>query len=99
MEIRQAIVALHILNTQSDLSERQGFVLVQVSKTDLNNTALQTIGCNLSTSSLGNKGLSAVLDGKDRRCNELVPFLLEKRVNRLFTATLLTLRKTLILSL
>jgi hypothetical protein len=99
VKVGKAIETLNILDTKSDLSESQSLVLVQVGEANLDNSALQTIRCNLSSSCLGNEGLAAVLDSKDRRRNELVPFFLEEGVNCLFTATLLTLRKTLILSL
>jgi hypothetical protein len=99
VEVSQAVEPLNILDTKSDLSESQGFVLVQVGEADLDNSALQTIRCNLSSSGLGNEGLTAVLDGKDRRRNELVPFFFEKGINCLFTASLLALRETFILSL
>jgi hypothetical protein len=48
---------------------------------------------------LGNQGASAILLGKDGWSNKLVPFLLGKRVDRLFTASLLGLRQSLILAL
>jgi len=76
VKVQKAVKTLNILNAKLDLSVGQRFVLVQIRKTNLNHSALQTIRGNLGSLSLGDKGASAVLVGKDRGGNQLVPFLL-----------------------
>lgn len=99
VEIGQAVVTLDVLHTQLNLSPRDGLVLVEVSEGNFNNTSLQSIGSNLLSLRLGDQSLSAVLDGKDGRGNELVPFFLQEGVDGLFASSLLGFRKSLILAL
>lgn len=99
MKVHETVVSLHILDTQLDLSVCQSFVLVQISETEFEYSSLQTIRGNLSTLCFGDQGLSGVLDGEDGGCDQFVPLFLQKGVNRLLTASLLTFRKSLILSL
>jgi hypothetical protein len=49
--------------------------------------------------SLRDQSLSTVLHGEDRGSDQLVPFLLQERVNGLFTAALLGFRESLVLAL
>ena len=89
VKVQQAIVSLDVFDAELDLAEGIGFVLVEVGERDLNDTSLEVIRSDLGTLCLGDQGLSAVLDGKDGRCDQFVPFLLQKGINRLFAASLL----------
>lgn len=99
VEIQETVVSLNVFNTQLDFSERHALVLVQVGKRNFNDTSLEVVRSNLGTLSLGNQSLSTVLGSKDRRSNEFVPFLLQKGVDRLFAASLLGFRQSLVLAL
>jgi hypothetical protein len=99
VEVEETVVSLNILDTKLDLAVRHGFVVVQVGKGELNDTALKVIRGDLGTLGLGDDGLAAVLLGEDGRGDELVPFLLEEGVDGLLLGALLGLRETLILSL
>jgi hypothetical protein len=99
VEVHQAVVSLNVLNTESDLAVGKGFVLLEIGEGDLDDTSLKEVGSDLGSLGLGDQGLSAVLDGKDRGGDKLVPFFLEKGVDGLFAGSLLGLRQSLILSL
>jgi hypothetical protein len=99
VEIQKTIVSLNILNTKLDLSEGKSFILVEIGERHFHNTSLEVIRSDLGTLGLGNQGASAILLGKDGWSNKLVPFLLGKGVDRLFTASLLGLCQSLILTL
>ena len=91
VEVHQTVVSLNILDTKLDLSVGQGFILVQVSKAELEDSSLQTVRGDLSTLCHGNQGLSSIFDGEDGGSNQFVPLFLQERVDGLFTATLLAL--------
>jgi hypothetical protein len=99
VEVQQAVVSLNILDAQLNLSESQGFILVQVSEAELKHSSLEVVRGNLGTLCFGNESLPAVLDGKDRGSNQFVPLLLQEGINSLLAASLLALRKSLVLSL
>lgn len=99
VEVQKTVVSLNVLDTKLDLAVGQGFILVEVCQRHLEHTSLQVIRGNFGSLRLGDQGLSTVLDGKDRRSDKLVPFLLRERVNGLFTATLFGFRKSLVLAL
>lgn len=83
VEVHEAVVSLNVLDAKLHFAPREGLVVLQVGKAELDDTALQTIRCNLSTLRLGDDCLAAVLCGKDGRSYKLVPFLLQERVNTL----------------
>ena len=99
VEIEQTVETLDILHTKLDLSESRGFVLVEVSEADFDDTSLKSLRSDLSSLRLGDEGATAVLHRKDGGSNELVPFFLEKGVSGLFSASLLALCQSLVLSL
>ena len=99
VEVKETVVSLNILDTELDLTVSHGLVIVEISKGELNNTSLQSIGSNLGTLGLGNDGLSALLLGEDGGGDELVPLLLEEGVDSLLLSALLGLCETLVLSL
>mmetsp|Transcript_14038 Transcript_14038/g.40011 ORF Transcript_14038/g.40011 Transcript_14038/m.40011 type:complete len:300 (+) Transcript_14038:137-1036(+) len=98
MEVEQAVEPLHILDAELDLAPADGLVLVEVGQGDLDDASLQVFRGDLLALCLGNQGLAAVLDGEHRRSDELVPFLLQEGVDRLFAASLLGLRQSLVFS-
>jgi len=99
VEVQQTVVSLNILNAKLNLAVSKSLVLVKVGKRNLEHTSLQVFRGNFGTLRLGDEGLTAVLDGKDRRSDEFVPFLLLEGVDSLFTASLLGFRKSLVLAL
>jgi hypothetical protein len=99
VEVEEAVVSLNIFDTELNFAVSKCLILVQVGKRHLNNTSLEVFGGNLGTLGLGDEGLSSIFDSKNGRGNQVVPFLLEEGVNCLLTATLLTLRQSLVLSL
>jgi len=99
VEVEETVVSLDILNTELDLTVSHGLVVIEVSKGELYNTSLQSIGSNLLTLGLGDDGLSALLLGKDGGSDELVPFFLEEGVDGLLLSALLGLCESLVLSL
>jgi hypothetical protein len=99
VEVEETVVSLDILNTKLDLAVRHGFVVIQVSQGELNNTALKVVRCDLGTLGLGDDGFAAVLLSKDGGGNELVPFFLQEGVDGLLLGSLLGLCETLVLSL
>lgn len=99
MEVEEAVVSLDILDAKLDLSVREGLVFIQVGKAQFENSSLQSFGSDLRTRGLRDERSAAVLRSEDRWSNQLVPFFLQKRVDRLFAASLLALRQTLIFSL
>jgi hypothetical protein len=99
VEVKKTVVSLDIFDTKLNLAVAHGFVVVQISKGELNHTALKVIGGNLGTLGLGDDGFAAVLLGEDGGGNELVPFLLGEGVDGLLLGALLRLRETLVLSL
>lgn len=99
VEVEEAVVSLDILDAQLDLTVGHGFVVVEVGQRKLNNTTLEVIRGDLGTLGLRDDGLTAVLFGKNRRSDELVPFLLEEGIDGLLLGSLLGLGETLVLSL
>jgi len=99
VEVEETVVSLNILNTELDLTVSHGLVVIEISKGELDNTSLQSIGSNLLTLGLGDDGLSALLLGKDGGSDELVPFFLEEGVDGLLLSALLGLCESLVLSL
>ena len=99
VKVGKAVVTLNILHTKLNLSVSDSFRLVQISETDFNNASLQTIRGDLCTLGFGDESASAILDCKDGRSDQLVPFFLQERVYRLFAASLLALCQSLVLSL
>jgi len=99
VEVKEAVKSLDILNTKLDLAVGHGFVLIKVSKRELDYTSLKAVGSDFLSLGLGNDGLSALLLGEDGGGDKLVPFFLEEGVDCLLLSALLGLRKSLILSL
>jgi len=92
VEIQQAVVSLNVLDTESHFTVGKGFVLLKIGEGDFKDTSLEVIGGDLLSLGLGNQGLSAVLLGEDGGGDQFVPFFLEKRIDGLFTGSLLGLR-------
>ena len=99
MEIHQTVVSLNVFDTKFDFAIRECFILVEIGETHFNDTSLEVVRSNLGTLCLGNESLSTVLLRKHGGSNELVPLLLEKGINRLFTGALLALCQSLVLAL
>jgi hypothetical protein len=99
VEVEEAVVSLNIFDAELDLAVAHGLVVVEVSKGEFDHAALKVVGGDLGTLGLGDDGLAAVLLGEDRRCYELVPFLLLEGVDGLLLGSLLGFRETLVLSL
>mmetsp|Transcript_1154 Transcript_1154/g.2651 ORF Transcript_1154/g.2651 Transcript_1154/m.2651 type:complete len:292 (-) Transcript_1154:78-953(-) len=98
VEIQQAVVSLDILDAELDLAVGQGLVLLQIGETDLDDASLEVVGGDLGSLGLGDQGLSAVLDAKDRGGDQFVPFFLQERVDGLFAGSLLGLCQSLVLA-
>ena len=92
VEIHETVVPLNILDTEADFAVGEGFILLEIGERYFNDASLQVIGGNLLSLGLGNQSLTAILDGKDRWRNQFVPFFLEKRIDGLFTGSLLGFR-------
>jgi len=92
VEIHQAVVALDVLDAQTNFAVGEGLVLLEVGEGDLNNTSLKVVRGDLLSLGLGNQGLSAILLGKDGGGDQFVPFFLEERIDGLFAGSLLGLR-------
>jgi len=99
VEVEKAVESLNILDTKLNLTVRHGFILVKVSKGELDDTSLEAVRGDFLSLGLGNDGLSTLLLGEDGGGDELVPFFLKEGVDCLLLSALLGLGKSLILSL
>jgi len=99
MEVKKTVVPLHVLDTELHLAIAHGLVVVEVSKGELNDAALESIRSDFGSLGFGDDGLAAFFGGEDGGSNELVPLLLEEGVNCLLLSPLLGLRESLVLSL
>ena len=99
VKVQKTIVALYVLDTKLDFAISKGLVLVEVGQGDFKDTPFETFTGNFGTLSFGDQGTAAIFDGEHAWSNQLVPFLLEKGILSLFTASLFGLCQTLILSL
>jgi len=98
VEVGQAVAALNVLDAQRDLARSLIVIVVQVSKIDLHDAALETFGGDLGTLSTGNQCLTAVADGKIRRGLAFVPLLAGEGVDELLLLALFAFCEALVLS-
>jgi hypothetical protein len=99
VEVEKAVESLNIFDAELDLAVAHGFVVVQISEGEFNNTSFEVFGCDFGTLGFGDDGFTAVLLGEDGGSNELVPFFLEEGVDGLLLSSLLGLCETLVLAL
>mmetsp|Transcript_3249 Transcript_3249/g.5797 ORF Transcript_3249/g.5797 Transcript_3249/m.5797 type:complete len:267 (-) Transcript_3249:508-1308(-) len=99
VEVEEAVVSLNILDTKLYLAIGHSFILIKVSKGELDHTSLEAVRSDFLSLGLGNDSLSTLLLGEDGGGDKLVPFFLKKGVDCLLLSALLGLGKSLILSL
>lgn len=99
VEVEKAVESLNIFDAELDLAVAHGFVVVQISEGEFNDTSFEVFGCDFGTLGFGDDGFTAVLLGEDGGSNELVPFFLEEGVDGLLLSSLLGLCETLVLAL
>ena len=92
VEIHETVVPLNVLDTETDFAVGESFILLEIGERNFDDTSLQVIRGNLLSLGLGNQRLTAILLGKDRWGDQFVPFFLEKRIDGLFTGSLLGFR-------
>mmetsp|Transcript_32095 Transcript_32095/g.43956 ORF Transcript_32095/g.43956 Transcript_32095/m.43956 type:complete len:252 (-) Transcript_32095:8-763(-) len=89
IERSQAVAALNILDLELELSVMVALILIQISKRSLNNTTLQSLRSNLSTSSTIDHSLAHVGILKQTGGSQVIPILLGEGVGGLLLETLL----------
>jgi len=99
VEVEEAVVPLHIFDTELHLAIAHGLIVVKVGKGKLNDASLESIRSNFGSLGLGDDGLATFLGRKDGGSNEFVPLLLEKGVDCLLLSALLGFGESLVLSL
>merc|ERR1719328_556958 len=87
----QAVLSLDVLNNQLELSVRSLSVILilEISKGNLKNSSLQTLGGNLGSSSSVNQSLANLTDLEDSWSLDVIPVLSCEWINDLLLDTLL----------
>lgn len=98
VEVGQQVLTLNLIHSQLDLSVGVVLRALQVSKTNLEHTALQAIGGVLETSGLVDQGLTNVSSLESRRGLDVKPLLLGEGVDGLLLHTFLSLGQSLVLT-
>lgn len=98
VEVGQKVLALDLVNSQLDSSESVVLLALQVSKTDIDNSALEFVVGVLQTSASVDQGLANISVLESGRSLDVVPFLLGEGVNDSLLNALLSLGKSLILA-
>mmetsp|Transcript_10498 Transcript_10498/g.25684 ORF Transcript_10498/g.25684 Transcript_10498/m.25684 type:complete len:267 (+) Transcript_10498:131-931(+) len=98
VEVRQQVLALHVLALEQNLAERLVLILVEVRKGHLENAPLEPVGSDLGTLGAGHKSLADLLDGEHAGGFDVIPVLLREDVDGLLLATLLALGHALVLT-
>ena len=75
VEVGEAVLALDLIDSQLDLTERVLLVLVQVSERDLEDTALQGIVGVLQTLGAVDEGLTNLANIESGRSLDIIPVL------------------------
>lgn len=81
VEVGEAVLALDLIDSQLDLTERVLLVLVQVSERDLEDTALQGIVGVLQTLGAVDEGLANLANVEGGRSLNVIPVLTGEGVN------------------